>query len=394
MGLIMEENEMQELDRACQYLLNSGIDAALLTSHENVAYASGFDVPLPIGSPNDFSGGYPLGAVFVNAREKYAILIVADTYAGIAEKQSFLSERKVFRFFDHFVKLQPVQNFIDGVQDVLDGAGVSAKTTLGIEYCTLPAVLLDRFTRQGIKIADAAPALEKARSIKTPREIELLAKSAAVTDAGQNYMLDAAKTFGQTEFDLWAGIFGAMSAAAETPAVISGELVTGSRTGVVRYPGGPVTRTVQKGDSGLLDISVRLNGYWCDCCNFVVFGAEPASEQKKYYAASKAAYETAIETIRPGLRACDVFAEMEKAYAKHGMAMPHYGGHQIGTSVNENPRIVPYDTSLIEGGMVFCFEPGAYSGVQGTTGTRLEKMVLVEDGGVKVFNRFSFGLNR
>ena len=384
---------MQELKRACHYLKNAGIDIALLTSHENIAYVSGFDLPLPIGSPNDFSGGYPLAAVIVNSREERAALIVAGMYAGVARKQAYLSDIKPFQIFDHFNDVDPVREYVDCASKTLKEAGLSGGLTLGIEYNTLPAVLLSRFIEQGIKVADAASAMDMARIVKTPREITLLAKSAAVTDAGQNYLLNAAKSSGQTEFEIWAGIFGAMSAVAETPVVVSGELVTGSRTGVVKYPGGPVSRTVKPGDSGLLDISIRLNGYWCDCCNFVVFDGQPSAEQKRFYTASKAAYETAVETIRPGLRACDVFFAIEKVYAKHNMAMPHYGGHQIGATVNEKPRIVPYDTLTIEAGMVFCFEPGAYAGEEGTTGTRLEKMVLVEKDGVKVFNQFAFGLD-
>lgn len=40
----------------------------------------------------------------------------------------------------------------------------------------------------------------------------------------------------------------------------------------------------------------------------------------------------------------------------------YYTGQQIGASVNELPRLVPYDHTVIETGIVFAVEPGCYGG--------------------------------
>ena len=383
---------MEELQRACFYLREAGIDHALLSSHESIAYTSGFDVPLPIGAPTDFSGGYPLALVLVNAVDETAILICTETFRRLAEAESYLPNRLYFQYFDSFARLDAAAGYIACVKEAFAQAGVGR--SVGVEYKTLPAMLLELMQNEGLKVLDAAPAMEKARWTKTRREIGLLLKSAQVADSGQSVLLKAAQGAGTNEFDIWADVFREMSREAGQSAVVSGEIVTGGRTGVVKYPGGPVDRVTQAGDTGIMDISVRVHGYWCDCCNTVVFGREAAKEQRHYYDISKGAFEAAVETLRPGARACDVYAAMQKVYDSYKLSVPHYGGHQIGTTVNENPRIVPYDTSPIEAGMIFCFEPGAYAGEAGTTGSRLEKMVLVEENGAMILNRFAFGLEK
>jgi Xaa-Pro aminopeptidase len=100
-----------------------------------------------------------------------------------------------------------------------------------------------------------------------------------------------------------------------------------------------------------------------------------------------------MAALRPGAKASDAAAAAEKAFASHGLPMAHYAGHQIGVTVNELPRLVPYDHSKIEPGMVFCVEPGAYQGIDGDFGSRSEKMVLVREDGPEVLSKFEWGIN-
>jgi Xaa-Pro aminopeptidase len=142
-----------------------------------------------------------------------------------------------------------------------------------------------------------------------------------------------------------------------------------------------------------MDISQRVDGYWSDCTNtHVVGGAAPTAAQLKYARASQAAFEAAANHLRPGQRASAVWAAANAAYEKHGLSMPHYMGHQIGATVNELPRLVPYDHTPIQTHMVFAVEPGAYEGPGGTFGARSEKMVLVTESGPEVLSQFEWGL--
>ena len=389
----------EELKRACVNLRGAGLDFALLTSHENIAYVSGFDEPVPIGAPRDFSGGFPLALVLLNCREETGTLLVADTYKGLASAQSALGSPVTFPIFDSFSAVDPVQSFVTAVQGALQSAGLKsrARGTVGAELETLPAVILKLFLDafRGVTVSNARPSLEKARMTKTPHEIQLMRKAAEVADAGQRAFVQAATRFTEaTEFDVWAAVSTAVmeAAAKPQPVPLVGELVTGPRTCEVKYPGGPRQRRIAAGDTGILDISVRVDGYWCDCCNAVVFGREPGEDQKRYYKASKDGFEAAVEALRPGTRCCDIDAAVRAAFKRNGFDVTHYSGHQIGATVNERPRVVSYDPTPVEPGMVFCFEPGVYAGPGGTTGSRLERMVLVTDSGSEVLNRFPWGM--
>jgi Xaa-Pro dipeptidase len=134
-----------------------------------------------------------------------------------------------------------------------------------------------------------------------------------------------------------------------------------------------------------------VGGYWGDSCNTVVFGQKPGVDQARYMRAAKECFETAIAAIRPGIRCSELSAGIQAVQARHGVTQTTYFGHQIGVTVNEHPKLIPTDTTLIEAGMVFCVEPGAYAGASGTTGARFEKTVLVTEKGPEILHTFPWG---
>ena len=101
-----------------------------------------------------------------------------------------------------------------------------------------------------------------------------------------------------------------------------------------------------------------------------------------------------MSMLRPGVPCNEVYENVRTRYENHGYKVPHYCGHQIGTGVNEGPRFVPYDNSVIEKGMVFCLEIGLYEGKGGTTGVRCEKMLLINDDGCEPLNNFAWGMEQ
>lgn len=383
----------EEKKRAATALGEAGCDFVLLSSLANVTYVSGWEVPVPIGAGAELSFGIPLAVVAADAA---ASLIVPNSSLAAAMAQSGWERIAPFSTFDSFEPSDSRESYLETVRATLREAGLeNATATVGVEGRTMPYAVSELLAREfpKLRLVEAGDALQKARLIKTEREIALLRRAAAVGDAGHHKLAELCRTAGHSEWEMWGQITASMHRVAAIEIPVTGELVTGPRTSVVAYPAGPRERTTEPGDAALMDISGRVAGYWFDCTNTHVIGdVHPTAHQQKYACTSQAACEAAMTALKPGAKASDAAEAARQAFEKHGLPMAHYAGHQIGVAVNELPRLVPYDHTPIEAGMVFSVEPGAYEGEGGTFGARSEKIVLVTETGPEILSRFDWGI--
>ena len=384
----------EELAQAQSALRAAGCDFALLSSIHNVTYISGFEVPIPVGAGAETAYGPSLALCATHGEGSW--LITSASNGGAAPVQSRLDKTLIFGNFDSFAPLDSKQQFVEQTRAALTEAGLhGADAVLGIEARSTPYAVVELLMREfsQLKLIDIDEAMAQARQIKTAREIGLLRRAAQICAIGHQALAELVQQAGRTEFEMWAELCQRMFRAVGHEVPVTGELVTGPRTCTVNYPGGPRERITLPGDAALMDISQRVDGYWSDCTNtHVVGGVAPNAHQKKYAHASQAAFEACVAMLRPGVRASEAWQAANAAYEKHGIAMPHYMGHQIGAVVNELPRLVPYDHTVIRAGMVFAVEPGAYEGEGGTFGARSEKMILVTDTGPEVLAEFGWGI--
>jgi Xaa-Pro aminopeptidase len=383
----------EELERARASTHTLGCDVVLLASIANVTYVSGYEVPFPLGASAEMAYG-PTLALF-SVRDTGSWLIVGRPNAGAAQQASRLGEVLIAEAFDTHLDIDSQSAFVDTLRTALFAAGlVDAKAMLGVEIRYLPfiaaALLAKEFPK--LTLVDVGAVLQEARLLKTEREIGLLRRAAAVGDVGHHALAELCRHAGSTEFAMWAELTSRMYRAAGHEIPIVGELVTGPRTCVVEYPAGPRERITHAGDGALMDISQRIDGYWSDCTNTHIIAAEATEHQKKYAKASQAACEAAMDTLRVGKLASDASKAAEAAFARFGLPMAHYTGHQLGVTVNELPRLVHYDNTPIQAGMVFAVEPGAYEGAGGTFGARSEKIVLVTNSGPEILSNFEWGI--
>jgi Xaa-Pro aminopeptidase len=375
-----------ESQRLGDALRRAGANVALLTRFEDVCYATGYEVPPPIDAGAAFAWG-PTVALADAAGQ--TCLLVPAAYTARAAEMSRADETVLVPGFGHFEPVEGEAEFVRAVQTALRGLGVDRSAVVAVDRGSLPIVALELL--DGARVVDVRPITAQARRIKTDREIELLRAAAAAADVGQDGLRELARP-GVNELTLMGGVLTLVERHAGQPIPWAGELVSGPRTGVLRYPGGPVDRDVEAGDTVLMDLSIRRRGYWADCTNTFVCGT-PSAAQRRYYRAARDAFDAAVDELRPGRRARDAHAAAAAAFAKHGLEPAHYTGHQLGTSVNEEPRLVRYDGNEIEAGMVFAVEPGAYGGPDAATGARAEKVVLVTETGPEILSRFEWGMD-
>lgn len=373
--------------RLGQALERAGADLAVLTRFEDVCYATGYEVPPPIDAGAAFAWG---PTVALADRQGRTCLLVPAAYTARAGEMSTADQTILVNGFGHFEPVDGEREFIETVRKTLRDFAVNPSATVAVHRGSLPAAVLDLL--DGARLLDLLPIVAEARLIKTPGEIELLRAATAAADVGQESLMKLASP-GRNELEVMGDVITAVETHAGQTVEWAGELVAGSRTGVLRYPGGPIDRELAAGDTVIMDLSVRDRGYWSDCTNTFVCDAEPTAEQLRYYRAARDAFDAAVAELRPGRRACDAHIGAAAALEKHGFQPAHYAGHQIGASVNEGPRLVPYDDSEIRAGMVFAVEPGAYGGVEAGTGARAEKVVLVTEQGPEILSRFRWGMD-
>ncbi len=125
--------------------------------------------------------------------------------------------------------------------------------------------------------------------------------------------------------------------------------------------GVPSKRVLRAGDLVKLDVTVEKEGLMADTCATVPVGAVSASAAALAEAAERA-FHAALRAVRPGRRACDVGAEVERAVRRRGFAVVRtLTGHGIGRTIHEPPTIPnwndPTERSWLEDGMVITLEP-------------------------------------
>ena len=133
------------------------------------------------------------------------------------------------------------------------------------------------------------------------------------------------------------------------------------------------------GDVLMLDTGAVRDGYFCDFDRNFFLGP-PSADLARTQDALWQATETALETIRPGMHACDVHRLLSDALTRHGVrAGGGRLGHGLGLSLTEWPSFTPKDTTELRAGMVLTLEPSAHV-TDDTILVHEENIVLRDDG--------------
>jgi Xaa-Pro dipeptidase len=373
----------ERIERTFTALKERGIGAALLSSPHNVCYVSGYAVPIEAG-PSAFAGGPDLALLDAHG---HVTLIVPDLEEDAARRQGLADSVVSSAAFGCQERYDQPANQWEALHRVLRECDLGGQ--LGVERTVLPAALTDaiRAAFPDLRLQEATPALAAACLVKTEEEVTRLRRAIALTDVGQ----DAARRFlqpGLTEIALFAAVRGAMEQAAGCRLPVAGDLVAGiGRT--ANAGGWPLDIVIGVGDPVIVDLAPRLAGYWGDSCNTLCAG-EPAGVFRRMIQATTEALAKGVEAARPGLRAAELDGVCRRHVESYGYAYPHHSGHALGTTVHEDPRLVPYEDMPLQAGMVLALEPAAY--VPGIGGVRTEHVILITQTGTEVLSSFAHGL--
>jgi len=229
--------------------------------------------------------------------------------------------------------------------------------------------------------------------IKTKREIELLKKSAAITDSCLPLIKESLKEK-ISERELSRRIRRRIYSQGTRLAFLT-IVVCGKRSARIH------TRPTSKIISGLgyVDFGASYKGYKTDATVPFIKG-KVSKREKRMVQTTLEAYNLAINSIKIGLPCWKLHEKVNKFLKTKGFEMMHSLGHGLGLKIHESPRISMPRKCLkgkkklrwekmkkitFQEGMVFTIEPAAY--VKGLGGCRIENDVLLTRSGPKILTK-------
>ena len=137
----------------------------------------------------------------------------------------------------------------------------------------------------------------------------------------------------------------------------------------------------KKGDTLIMDISVGVDGVWCDVCR-TFFVEEISAEQERVFELVKSTLRAGQRALKVGNTAGDVYTAVNGVYSEKGKELIHHAGHMIGFKPLLKPQFLLGDNTLLEEGKFYTVESGLYDGF----GVRLENDYLLgKDGAEDLF---------
>ncbi|MBI2958333.1 MAG: aminopeptidase P family protein [Chloroflexi bacterium] len=303
------------------------------------------------------------------------------------------------------------------VKEVLGELGLLDGPMVGIEedatVVSFHRKLLDLLP--GARFLDISTAILDQRMVKSPAEIGLIRRAAAISDQAFREVRRSLRP-GISEMDIAvemesskrrAGHDGANvgrrpGVVAPTVFVASGPnagLASGYWVSTIgpgpsnAFPYGPSLRKVKKGDMVVVDHGTVYRGYHCDEGRTLSVG-RPGVKLKRLFDVVRRAEDAAIQRVKPGLPVSELYMAAlrvveDAGYRKYFMGYGQYGveylGHGVGLEIDEPPLIGPGNASLIEEGMVLALEPKLI--VPGWGGVDLEDTLYVTCDGCELLTR-------
>jgi len=340
---------------------SADLDAAIVASPENFFYLSGWKIQTQ-----------------VLIRDRLALGIV--TSDGATTLVVATNEETQTRRFASVDDVRPYREFEDGpmkiVAEVLEEKGL-AKARLGVEMKYLTHSYFQDLQARvpAATLASCDAVFDRTRMVKTAAEIEALKLAAQGTDEAIKRALASARpgdpehklarSMVDTLFEVGNGAF----------RDITWGVAAGSNTLTVHYWGGD--KALEYDEMVRINIRASINGYYSHLFRLAAVG-RANDRHRTWYQKARDVHYRAIDRLRPGARACDLYhAACRDIESVGGTYRGSLMGHSTGIALHENPRIQPRDETVLRPGMVIATEPRVVD--PNYCYYHLEDLVLVTD---------------
>jgi Xaa-Pro dipeptidase len=264
----------------------------------------------------------------------------------------------------------PVPLVVAALRDSMPGRLALA----GLDRLPVPAFAAIEAGLPGMSVVDIGAELAALRRRKSTLEVQRLRAAAEVTDR----MLDVAREQarpGVTENQIVAAVStipmevgGGLSF---EPAVIAG---VNDPVPIRR----PTDRTLQVGDTVMVDIGAEIDGYQADATRTFVVG-QAGDRQLAAWQVVQQAYEAAVALARPGVPCRELHVAAGAVITDAGFAVENRIGHGIGLATSYEWPSLDTEEAPLEPGVTICIEPGVYA--PGIGSMKLEDDFVITDEG-------------
>jgi Xaa-Pro aminopeptidase len=356
---------VKRLEKIKAAIKRKGADALLVTQPENRRYLSDY-------TATDLSIAESSGVLLVPGKGP-PLLLTDSRYYLQAEKEAIGFEVVL-------------------VRSTLLGALIKLLPQLGIRRLLFESHYLLHATaeklialgqKQKIKMIPVSGMVEKLRIVKSAEEIEKIRRAVGLNELVFQEIYQNLIP-GQTEREVANAIESAMMSKGAEGVAFPTIVAAGPNAAVPHAV--PTDRPIKEGETVIIDMGLKLNGYCSDMTRTVVLG-KPDSRIIETIRLTRKAQRAALKTNRAGILAKEADRAARKIIAEAGFGkyFGHGLGHGVGLAVHEPPSLNRLRRNKLNPGMVVTVEPGIY--LPGWGGVRLENMVVVEEEGCTVLNQ-------
>lgn len=339
-----DDEYRERMSRFQGVLVDSGLEAAVVSDERMTWFLTGFGDAFPIGS---------------RARPRVLAVPAVGEPTFFVHESTATTVREMVWFDDVRTYSTLAEAPLSEIASVVREAGAQR---VGVELAgqLQPELTPGEVTRLqellGGPATDVSAAVWKVRMTKSPAEAERVREACRITTRAY------ARFFSSwperiTEREVMTGIASVIRAEGGDGAW---SVCSSGRGQYRRVDGVPRERVVGRGELVFIDCGANVGGYWADFSRAGVVGG-PSSDQHRLQAAVWEATCAGVDAIKPGARTCEVARAIEEVMARHGLEFSSRAGrygHGMGLLTTEPPDLSSTDETVIEAGMVLTVEPG------------------------------------
>ena len=372
-----------ELDRRLaglrRHMGEAGIEAVVFTSIHNINYFSDF--------------------LYTSFGRPYALVVTQDASTSVSAN---IDAGQPWRrtHGDNLVYTDwQRDNYVRAVQRLVGNA-----KRIGIEHDHINLDMRAKFgdALPTASFVDISKATMAQRMVKSAEEIAVIRNGARIADIGGAACREAiAEGVGEHEVALHATGAMVREIARTYPHAELMDTWTWFQSGInTDGAHNPVTsRRLRKGDILSLNCFPMIAGYYT-ALERTLFLDHCDDASLKLWEANVAVHERGLELIRPGVRCCDIVAELNEMFAERGLlqyrtfgyghsfgVLCHYYGREAGLELREDIETV------LAPGMVISMEPMIMlpEGMPGAGGYREHDILVVGADGAENLTKFPYG---